>query len=65
MESKIKSGDCVELKHGGANIKMTVDLVFVYQGQQRATCKYYNSKENKFDEIAVSLDALRLCENPH
>jgi uncharacterized protein YodC (DUF2158 family) len=62
METKIKSGDCVQLKHGGANIKMTVDLVFTYQGVPRCTCKYFNSEKKGFEEINVNADALKLCD---
>ena len=61
-QSAFKIGDCVVLKHGGANIKMTIDMLFTYHGTERATCKWYNSKESKFEDVAVSLDALDLCD---
>jgi uncharacterized protein YodC (DUF2158 family) len=59
---QIKSGDCVQLKHGGGNIKMTVDFLFVYQGRQRANCKWFNEKDNKFEDLSVDIGAIKSCD---
>lgn len=61
--NNLKNGDCVQLKHGGGNIKMTIDILFTYHGRQRANCKYFNEKENKFEELAVDVDALKSCDS--
>lgn len=62
MEKVLKSGDCVELKHGGGNIKMTIDFLFTYQGRDRASCMWFNDRENKFEELSVDLTALKPCD---
>lgn len=62
-ENVIKSGDCVQLKHGGGNIKMTVDFLHVFHGRQRAHCKWFNEKENKFEEMSFDIPALKLCND--
>ena len=61
QESQIKSGDCVELKHGADGVEMTVDFIFDYQGRERASCKWFNKEQHKFEELAVDVTALKLC----
>jgi len=60
-DTKFKHGDCVILKHSGGDIKMTVDVIFNYQGRLRVTCKFYNKNEGKFEELTVDMDALEKC----
>lgn len=62
-EIKFKIGDCVELKHNGGNLKMTVNYIGVHLGQTTVTCIYLN-KEGKFETIQIAHDALKACNTP-
>jgi hypothetical protein len=59
----LKIGDCVELKHNGGNLKMTVNYVGVLNGVISTTCIYLN-KEGKFETVQISQDALKACNTP-
>lgn len=62
MTNEIKAGDCVILKHGGGNIKMTVDFLFTHQGRIRAHCLWFNEKENKFEAQTFDVTSLKSGE---
>jgi len=38
-DQNFKSGDCVQLKHGGGGIKMTINYIQPYGNLIRAHCK--------------------------
>lgn len=61
MSNDFKMGDCVELKNGGGNQKMTIDLLETYRGDGRAVCKWFNEKEGKYEKENFSVDALKRC----
>jgi uncharacterized protein YodC (DUF2158 family) len=62
MQEEIKAGDCVELKFITTEFKMVVDEIFMYRGDNRAVCKWYNSESKKFEKEAFSVNALKKCE---
>jgi uncharacterized protein YodC (DUF2158 family) len=58
---KFKIGDCVELKHNGGNLKMTVNHLKTHGNEILITCIYLN-KEGKFETVDIFQDALKACE---
>jgi uncharacterized protein YodC (DUF2158 family) len=60
-QTNFKVGDCVQLKHGGGNIKMTINYLEPYGSLIRASCKWFNEKTDKFENEVIYVDALKPC----
>ena len=60
-DQNFKSGDCVQLKHGGGGIKMTINYIQPYGNLIRAHCKQFSEKEGKFEDEVINVEALQLC----
>lgn len=60
-DNNFKVGDCVELKHNGGGIKMTINTIEMYRGQDSAQCRWYNKKDEKFELQVFALEALKPC----
>ncbi len=64
MESnKLKNGDCVQLKHGGNNVKMTVNEIRQVSYGYLIQCKWFNVQANKFETESFAFEALKPCED--
>jgi uncharacterized protein YodC (DUF2158 family) len=62
MATEFKTGDCVELKYGGGDIKMTVEEVDNFSEGYRALCTWYDKTTKKFEKQLFIPDTLKPCE---
>jgi uncharacterized protein YodC (DUF2158 family) len=53
--AKIRTGDCVQLKHNGGGLKMTVNEIRQLAHGVVLQCKWFNQKENKFETETFAL----------
>lgn len=62
MATEFKAGDCVELKHGGGGIQMTVEEVDTFSEGYRALCRWYDGTAKAFKKELFVPDTLKPCD---
>lgn len=60
--NEIKKGDCVQLKHGGHTIKMTVEEIRKMAYGDIATCRWFDTIKHEFKKEAFDVEALKPCD---
>ena len=61
-EQTFKAGDCVELKHGGHEVQMTIESITKDSFDRvKAFCRWYDKDKKEFKYDSFGFDALKPC----